>query len=175
MMPMPRPRIADLFGNPHIRAAIRREAWFRLKFTLGLLMAIALTVTALLIGRASAAEVPAWVLRGIASVETNTTWRDMGDLTYRDRRIGDAGEVGPWQLSPAVLRDLKVYDQRSRIHADPVFAESLTRAWLLRLYRVTGSWWEVLAAYNGGLRGRFSAAATDYANRATFAGTGLRR
>lgn len=116
-------------------------------------------------------DVPPWVLRGIAAVETGSAWRDIGDLTYRDRRIGKAGEVGPWQLSPAVLRDLKAYDRRARVHADVVFAESLTRAWLLHLHRETGSWPAAVAAYHAGLGARTESFAITYARSVRAAGT----
>lgn len=117
----------------------------------------------------SAQDVPAWVVRGIAAVETGTEWTDIGNVRGTWER-GAIGEVGPWQLSPAVLRDLKAYDRRERVHTCPVLAESLTRAWLLHLYARTGSWWEACAAYNAGLGNRWSASATDYANRVTAAG-----
>lgn len=124
----------------------------------------------LAVAAACAQDVPAWVLRGIAAVETRTTYRDIGDLTWRDQRIGAAGEVGPWQLSPAALRDLKAYDRRARVHAEPVFAESLTRAWLLRLHRITGTWPQAIAAYHAGLGNRRQTFAIDYAQRVRAAG-----
>jgi hypothetical protein len=114
-------------------------------------------------------DVPAWVLRGIAAVETGTDWRDMGDVRGSFGR-GAIGEVGPWQLSPSVLRDLRAYDRRYRVHADVVLAESLTRAWLLRLHAVTGTWPSAIAAYHAGLGNRRRSYATDYAQRVQAAG-----
>ncbi len=113
---------------------------------------------------ASASEVPSWVLRGIAAVETGTEWRGMGDVRGKWSR-GAIGEVGPWQLSPAVLRDLKAYDRRHRVHACPVLAESLTRAWLLHLHGVTGTWGGAVAAYHAGLGRRSESFAITYAER----------
>lgn len=140
--------------------------WWKLWLTTGLLLATVGGCMRLANGQ----EVPAWVMRGIAAVETASTWRDIGDLTYRDRRVGGAGEVGPWQLSPDVLRDLRAYDRRSRVHADVVFAESLTRAWLLHLYGVTGNWPSAVAAYHGGLGNRREHFAIAYAQRVRAAG-----
>lgn len=118
-------------------------------------------------------DVPRWVIAGIAAVETGTEWRDLGDVRGSWSR-GAIGEVGPWQLSPAVLHDLRAYDRRFRIHADPVLAESLTRAWLLHLYARTGAWREACAAYHAGLGRRHEAFAIDYADRVHAAGgTGL--
>lgn len=119
---------------------------------------------------ANAAEIPAWVIRGIAAVETGTDWRGIGDVRGTWER-GAIGEVGPWQLSPNVLRDLKSHSKRERIHRDPVFAESLTRAWLLHLYARTGSWRETCAAFHAGLGRRSESFAINYANRVKAAGT----
>jgi len=111
-----------------------------------------------------AQDVPPWVLRGIAAVETGTDWRDTGDVRGTWAR-GSIGEVSPWQLSPDVLRDLGAYDRRARVHSCPVLAESLTRAWLVHLYARTGTWPQAIAAYHAGLRGRHRAYAREYADR----------
>lgn len=163
------------FTNPHALRMMRDRAlaaiWQRCRRWLAFILIIFLfTLSIVIAGKTAAADVPAWVLRGIAAVETGTDWRDMGDVRGTWSR-GAIGEVGPWQLSPAVLRDLKAYDRRDRVHTCPVLAESLTRAWLLHLRTRTGSWWETCAAYNAGLGNRWSATATDYANRVTLAGT----
>lgn len=122
------------------------------------------------VAAACAQDVPRWVLVGIAQVETGTEYRDMGDVRGTWQR-GAIGECGPWQLAPSVLRDLHAYDRRHRVHADVVFAESLTRAWLLRLYGVTGSWPEACAAYHSGLGNRRSSSAIEYAVRVIAAGS----
>lgn len=153
------------------RAKAARSTWWRRlwswfvgrfdRFAPGLVLIVVTTFFA--IGLV-AADVPVWVVRGIAAVETGTEWRAIGDVRGSWSR-GSIGEVGPWQLSPAVLRDLKAYDRRHRIHADPVLAESLTRAWLLRLFAVTGSWPQAVAAYHAGLGKRSHAFAIEYAER----------
>lgn len=152
----PRPSLRDCIGNPHIRRAIRQRFMERCGYMLGLLLAVLACAGVLLLALAApvqSAEVPAWVLRGIAAVETGTTWRDMGDLHYRDRRIGADGEVGPWQLAPSVLKDLGVEHLRARIHREPILAESMTRAWLLRCHRRTGDWFEAVAIFHTGPHG----------------------
>lgn len=115
-------------------------------------------------------DIPPWVMRGIAAIETSSEWRDIDNITYRDRRVGEAGEVGPWQLSPAALRDLKAYDKRDRIHSNVVLAESMTRAWLLRCHTKAGNWFDAVVIYHVGpagdrQRGR------NYAERVKAAGT----
>jgi hypothetical protein len=116
-------------------------------WNIGWLLLLALVVAT------PAVEVPDWCLRGIAQVETNSDWRDIGSITYRDQRLGAIGEVGPWQLSPDVLHDLGVASKAARIHRDVIYAESLTRAWLLRCYARTGSWIEAVAIYHVGSAG----------------------
>src|SRR3954467_14068089 len=122
------------------------------------------------VAAACAQDVPDWCLRGICAVESGCDWRSTGDVRGRWDR-GAIGEVSCFQLSPAVLRDLHAYDRRHRVHADPVFAESLTRAWLLRLYGVTGSWPEACAAYHAGLGRRAESFAVTYAARVQAAGS----
>jgi len=116
-------------------------------------------------------QVPDWVLRGIAAVETGVHWRDTGDLDGATWPKSTTGAVGPWHISLSVLSDLKLSAHAERIHRDPVFAESITRMWLLRLYAVTGDWSEVCAAWRAGLRNRHRAWARDYAQRAHDYGT----
>lgn len=137
---------------PHAARAIRARIWQRCKPHLALLLAIAVTLCACLLAasNAKAQEIPDWCLRGIAMVETGTTWRDMGDLHYSDKRIGADGEVGPWQLAPCALKDLGVEHLRSRIHREPILAESMTRAWLLRCYARTGNWFDAVRIYHTG-------------------------
>lgn len=116
------------------------------------------------------ADIPDWVLRGIARVETSSDWRDIGAIDYRDRRIGAAGEVGPWQLSPEALVDLGASKKAERIHRDVVLAESLTRAWLLRCHhQAMGDWYRAVGIFHAGPSGSIIAA-NDYAARVRAAG-----
>lgn len=143
------------FTNPHALRMMRDRAlaaiWQRCRLWLAFILIIFLFVASIVIAaETAAADVPPWVLRGIAKVETSSDWRDIGDLTYRDKRVGADGEVGPWQLSPDALRDLCSYDKRDRIHRDVVLAESLTRAWLLRCHAQTGNWFDAVRIYHTG-------------------------
>jgi len=145
----------------------RTAIWPRISHAAISMAIVLVTAIALIVGCAVTArtsEVPAWVIRGIAAVETGTDWRDIGDVRGTWSH-GSIGEAGPWQLSPAVLRDLRAYDRRHRVHDDVVLAESLTRAWLLRLHRTTGSWDATVAAYHAGLGRRTAPFAIAYAER----------
>lgn len=102
---------------------------------------------------ATSTIIPDWVISGIAAVETGSIYRGGDLIVYRDRRDGADGEVGPWQLAPAVLRDLGIFHLRARIRQEPVLAESMTRAWLLRCHRRTGDWFAAVAIYHTGPAG----------------------
>ena len=97
-------------------------------------------------------------------------WNDTGDIDGTWTR-GTTGAVGPWHISLAVLSDLKLSAHADRIHRDPVYAESVTRLWLLHLHSVTGDWLQVCAAWRAGLQDRHRAWARDYAQRAFDYGT----
>lgn len=122
-------------------------------------------------GKAAGQDVPDWVLRGIASQETDLHWTDMGVLSAATWPKSTNGAVGPWHISLKVLRDLKLEDQAERIHRDAIYAESVTRQWLVHLYRETGDWFEVCAAWRAGLNGRHRDYARAYAERARNYGT----
>lgn len=118
----------------------------------------------------SSGDVPSWVLRGIAAVETGVHWHDTGHLDGTWAR-SSTDDVSPWGISPAVLKDLRLSAHADRLHRDPVFAESIARRWLLHLHGVTGCWLQTCAAWRAGLRGRHRAWARDYAERARNYGT----
>jgi hypothetical protein len=139
---------------------------------------IACTLLLMLAVRASASELPAaapdtsipdWVIAGIAAVETGSTYRGGRLVRYRDHRDGAAGEVGPWQIAPAVLDDLGAAHLRARVRTEPVLAESLVRAWLLRCYHRTGSWKSAVAVYHAGPGGS-TRRGSSYASRVYNAG-----
>lgn len=117
-------------------------------------------VFCLLFSRAYGQDVPDWCIRGIAAVETGAHWNDTGDI-----ELGKKGpDLGPWQMSRAVAREYGASEKR--LASDVIYAESLTRKHLARLYGVTGCWLEAVAAYRAGLRGRNKPHALDYAQRA---------
>ena len=122
------------------------------------------------IARPEIPVVPEWAIAGIAAVETGSTYRDGMLVHYRDRRDGADGEVGPWQLTPAALSDLGVLHLRPRIRTEPVLAESMMRAGLLRCYQRTGDWHTAVAIYHTGPRGD-RRRGRSYADRVLAAGS----
>lgn len=148
------------------RPALRSRVRAFLSFAWGPLVLIVciLLTTLFCASLARAVEVPDRIIAAIAQVETGTTWHAIGDVRGKWTR-GTIGEVGPWQISPAVLRDLGATHKANRAHRDPVLAESLTRAWLAHLYRSTGDWRQAVAAYHAGLAGRGRPHGREYSDR----------
>ena len=103
-------------------------------------------------------------LSALAQVETGVTRTGIGEIHGR-WSLGKDGEVSCFQISPAVLSDLGISRHSSRIHRDPVYAESIARLWLARIMGGNGDWHVAAATWNAGRRGRQSRQAQDYADR----------
>ena len=103
-------------------------------------------------------------LSAIVAVESGCTRVGMGQISGR-WEIGADGEVSPFQLHVDLLRDLGVSGKLARLHRDPVYAESLARFQLDRLYKRFGNWPDTFAAWNGGANGYKRRMARDYSER----------
>lgn len=126
-----------------------------------ILFAVLLFVLCAIARTATGEECPRALVDAIMQVETGSYLRD-GQVVYRDRRDGAAGEVGPSQLSRIVCRQWG-FDRR-RLHSDMPYALACTLRHLGWLHDQLGTW-DLAAAYNGGLDGRDRPAALDYAAR----------
>ena len=81
-----------------------------------------------------AVEVPQYILKGIAYVETKSYYRN-GTLVYVDRRTGRAGDTGPFEMTPVAFKTVrKVGESLSRCSIDAKLAEDLAVRYLLWLY-----------------------------------------
>ena len=108
----------------------------------------------LTIAAAAEDDVPPWVIAGIAAVKTGSLYQEGCLILYHDRRDGADGEVGPWQLSRAVLQDMRSLQVRDRARTDAAFSERLARTWLLRCFRRSGRDWDAaVAMYHTGPKG----------------------
>ena len=125
-------------------------------------------VLLLLCSLAVADDVPAWVLRGMLSVESSSSYRPDGSILYVNRKRGAAGERGPFQVLPSTFRlYAKPGETLDRLETDPAFAEAFTRRILTSLYAQHRSWVLVLSVYH---RGRVCLSGKTYAHRVAFRG-----
>jgi hypothetical protein len=102
----------------------------------------------------STESVPLWIMKGIAMVETSSTLHDDGSITWRDRRVGKAGDSGVFQMTRIGFADVAKPGERfSRIHKDPEFARELAERLLLKFYARHKSWDKAIQSYNAGRPG----------------------
>ena len=106
-------------------------------------------------------DVPDSIIYAIAMRESGYDWSP--GMLRHIVRVSSTGDVSPWQISPAVIRDLKANKARAR--TDARYAESLARRWLAHLFQVTRSWRQALAAYHAGLQARQTPRAQAYADQ----------
>lgn len=99
-------------------------------------------------------EVPQWVLKGIAKVETNSTIKPCGTIIWRDRRTGRNGDSGVFQMTRIAFDQIKrPGDSFARIKRDPQYAQELAERYLVYLQKRYGVWHDAIAAYNAGSPG----------------------
>lgn len=96
-------------------------------------------------------EVPAWILRNIARVETHSHWSaDPSQTVYVDRRDGQAGEIGMFQMKPIAFAQVGMSSLRNEARRDPVCAEFCAVLYLRWCHRVAGTWLGAIALYHTG-------------------------
>ena len=105
---------------------------------------------------------PDSIIYAVAMRETGAVWSgSVVRVGLPDRR--DGGDVSPWQLSRAVLLDMRA--SRTRARTDLRYAEQIARRWLAHLFNVTHNWRTALAAYHCGLRATQTRRAQSYADQ----------
>lgn len=99
-------------------------------------------------------DVPQWVMVGILYTETNSMYSTeplASPIKYVNRRVGKAGELGPFQMTYRAFLDVRRPGETfHRIHQDPIYAEELAVRYLVMLKRRHGTWERAIRAYNGG-------------------------
>lgn len=102
------------------------------------------------------------IKQAICQVETGTVWIAPGKIKGRWQQ-GEAGEIGPWQMLPAVLME-RGFDP-DLVRSSARLAEQAFIAHFRYLTARTPSIHEAVAAYHRGLGGRSRLAAKAYAGR----------
>lgn len=119
-----------------------------------------------------AVEVPRWVLSGILHVESRSYYAAHGPIVYVDQRVGEAGELGPFQMTRDAF-DLvaRQGEQFERLATDTAFAQELCCRYLCVLLRdfAGGDWFLTAGRWNAGPHGAISRA-WKYAKRVQRAG-----
>jgi hypothetical protein len=98
-------------------------------------------------------EIPGWVLKGMLSVETSSYYDEDGNITYIDRRIGKAGERGPFQMTRIAFDEVSTLGEKfSDLGNNTKFAEEMAIRYLRWLYEnhAGKSWKRAVAMYNTG-------------------------
>lgn len=117
------------------------------------------TLALLLLGTATSfsVEVPSEILRSILHVETRSYVDANENLVYIDKKVGSAGEFGPYQMTEAAYRQIyKGRRPRSDIKYDMQFATELATKYLEWLYVnfAKGNWHRAIEYYNAGPRNK---------------------
>jgi hypothetical protein len=98
-----------------------------------------------------AEDVPLWVMKGMAAVESSSYWTG-SEWVYVDRRVGKAGELGMFQMTRAAFNEVKRPGERFEdLRWNTKLAEATAKRYIIKL-RANGkrSWRKALAIYNGG-------------------------
>lgn len=99
-------------------------------------------------------EVPQWVLKGIAKVETRSEIKEDGSIIWKDRRVGKNGDSGVFQMTRIAYKQVsKPGDNFLRLRKDPDYAKELAERYLGYLRKRYTRWHDVIAAYNAGTPG----------------------
>lgn len=122
----------------------------------------------LLCSLAIADDVPAWVLKGMLSVETSSSYNADGSIRYVDRKQGAAGERGPFQVLPSTFKQYARPGERiEQLESDTAFADRFARRILSALFARHKSWVIALSVYH---RGRVCLTGKNYAHRVAYRG-----
>lgn len=106
---------------------------------------------------ASEQDVPAWVVHGIAMVETRSYYDSMRHIwRYVDTRVGADGERGVWQMTEVAFNeDAKPGERFTDLSSDWTLGERLLRRRLSRLYAKHCDWFIVAGLWNAGSVSRY--------------------
>ncbi len=115
------------------------------------------TLLFLLCTSAYSVEIPNEILHAILEVETQSYVDASGRVVYVDKKVGDAGEYGPYQMTQVAFDQIyKGERPRSDLKHDMKFATQLTCRYLSWLHEnfSHGDWMRTIQYYNAGPRHR---------------------
>lgn len=98
-----------------------------------------------------AADVPFWIIKGIAKTETSSIVNPDGSLVYVNHKIGLAGERGMFQMGQAAFSEVaKPGETFEQLGTDPEYDLELSQRYLQLLHKRFHGWEEAVEAYNAG-------------------------
>lgn len=112
-------------------------------------------------------RVPGWILKGILKHETNSYYSNAGNIVYVDKRVGQAGERGPFQMKHICFKTISSQGETfKKLQTNTQYAEELTIRYLLYLYDGPAheNWKKAISMYNTGPSGyrRYRQAGREY-------------
>lgn len=112
-------------------------------------------------------RVPSWILVGMLKHETNSYYSKSGSIVYVDKRVGQAGERGPFQMKHICWETITDKGETFRkLQTNMQYAEELAVRYLLYLYDGPAheNWKTAISMYNTGPTGyrRYRQAGREY-------------
>ena len=113
------------------------------------------------------ALIPEWILTGMLMRETTSYYSDSGSIVYVDKRVGSAGERGPFQMKRICFDTIsKPSESFYKLAKNTTYAEGMTVRYLLYLYNGPAhqNWKTTIGMYNVGPSNykRYNRAANEY-------------
>jgi hypothetical protein len=100
-----------------------------------------------------AEEVPLWVMKGILRVESSSYYDSEGNIRYVDRKVGRAGELGPFQITRVAYLQVKRKGEPDfrYLQNNAKLSEAIAIRYLLWLRKnYASNWYEAIGMYNAG-------------------------
>lgn len=112
-------------------------------------------------------RIPGWILKGILKHETSSYYSNTGNIVYVNKRIGQAGERGPFQMKHICFETISNHGEIfKKLQTNMQYAEELTVRYLLYLYDGPAheNWKTAISMYNTGPSGyrRYRQAGREY-------------
>jgi len=101
-------------------------------------------------------RIPNWILIGMLKHETSSYYSESGSIVYVNKRVGKAGERGPFQMKHICFETIAEQGEIfKKLQTNTQYAEGLTVRYLLYLYDGPAhqNWKTAISMYNTGPTG----------------------
>lgn len=112
-------------------------------------------------------RIPEWILIGMLMHETSSYYSKSGNIVYVNKRVGQAGERGPFQMKHICFETIsKQGETFKKLQTNMQYAEEMTIRYLIYLYDGPAheNWKTTISMYNTGPTGyrRYRQAGKEY-------------